>query len=419
MNETADVIVLGAGIVGISAAIQLQRRGRRVVVIDRGKPGRETSFGNAGVVQTEAVLPYMFPRKLGELARYALNLSDRSFYHASTLPSLLKPFAEYWRNSSAVRTLEIAVARAPLILRAGEDHLEMARLAGASDLLHPTGWSQLFNDPKSLDEAWDEAELLTARFGVPVERIEASALDAHVPGLMPGLTGAIHYPTPRTVRDPIDLIMAYLKLFKGLGGVVRTGDAQTLARGRSEWKVSMMNGVASAPKVVVALGPWATDLTSRFGYRPPMFMKRGYHMHFEMPGYALARPVLDTSNGYFLAPMRNGVRLTTGAEFASRDSRPTPVQLNRAEPKARRLFPALGRRLDTDPWLGSRPCLPDMLPIIGPAPNHPNLWYLFGHAHQGFTLGPTTGRLLAEMMVGDETFTDPAPFRAERFRAAL
>src|SRR5919112_37128 len=106
--------------------------------------------------------------------------------------------------------------------------------------------------------------------------------------------------------------------------------------------------------------------------------------------------------------------LTTGAEFAHRDAPKTPVQLARAEPVAKEFFP-LGERVDPEPWMGTRPCTPDMMPIIGPAPKHKNLWFGFGHAHHGLTLGPVTGRLIAEMMTGEKPFTDPRPYRADRF----
>ena len=125
-------------------------------------------------------------------------------------------------------------------------------------------------------------------------------------------------------------------------------------------------------------------------------------------------PVLDADDGYVLAPMTRGIRLTTGAEFARRDTPPTPVQIEQTEPIARKLFP-LGERLDTKPWMGCRPCLPDMLPIVGKAPRHERLWFDFGHQHHGFTLGPVCGRLLAEMMTGETPFTDPAPYRPDRF----
>jgi D-amino-acid dehydrogenase len=187
-----------------------------------------------------------------------------------------------------------------------------------------------------------------------------------------------------------------------------------LQRAGAGWRVTAADGsTVEAGEAVVALGIWSSEVTRRFGYKPPLFGKRGYHLHFTPQGNAgLTRPV--ASNGFLLAPMRAGIRLTTGVEFARPGTPPTPVQLGRALPIARRIFP-LGDAVEPAPWMGIRPATPDMLPIIGPIPTEPGLWGAFGHAHQGFTLGPTTGRLLAEMMTGDAPFVDPAPFRAERF----
>ena len=138
-------------------------------------------------------------------------------------------------------------------------------------------------------------------------------------------------------------------------------------------------------------------------------------MHYRAAGNGvLNHAVLDVDGGYLVAPMAQGLRLTTGAEFAPRDAPPTPFQLNAVEPLARETFP-LGARIDAEPWLGRRPCLPDLLPVIGPAPRHPGLWFDFGHQHHGFTLGPITGQLLAQMMTGEAPFADPAPFSVERF----
>src|SRR5262249_32216010 len=184
---------------------------------------------------------------------------------------------------------------------------------------------------------------------------------------------------------------------------------------RGAGEVLRSEGPVTAPAVVVALGPWSGDLLEPLGYRIPLGVKRGYHMHFKAHGNAtLNRPVIDVQYGYALTPMVKGIRLTTGAEFALRDAPPTPVQLNRTEVLAREVFP-LGERVEAEPWLGRRPCLPDMLPMVGKARRHDGVWVNFGHHHLGFTMGPVTGRLLAEMMTGEPTFTDPTPYRADRF----
>jgi D-amino-acid dehydrogenase len=231
----------------------------------------------------------------------------------------------------------------------------------------------------------------------------------------PVLVGALHWIDPLAVLDPQRLALAYLALFERLGGRFVQGNAATLAQEGSGWRLRTVDGDVTGRDAVVALGPWSDVVTRRLGYDLPLAVKRGYHMHYRAAGRAvLNHPILDAERGYFLAPMRRGIRLTTGAEFALRDAIRTPVQLGRAEPIARDLFP-LAERLDNEPWMGSRPCTPDMMPVIGPAPRHKGLWFAFGHAHHGLTLGPVTGRLVAELVCNERPFIEPTAFRADRF----
>jgi D-amino-acid dehydrogenase len=188
-----------------------------------------------------------------------------------------------------------------------------------------------------------------------------------------------------------------------------------LHRTGSRWRVETDEGALDAAECVVALGPWSSDLLAALGLKLPLAVKRGYHRHFRAQGNAgLVRPVLDAEVGYLVTPMEQGIRITTGAEFAARDAAPSPAQFDRLMPRARELFP-LGERTDGKTWLGSRPCLPDSRPVIGRAPGLAGLWLAVGHAHWGLTLGPATGRMIAEMMAGEPPFCDPAPYRAERF----
>ena len=177
-------------------------------------------------------------------------------------------------------------------------------------------------------------------------------------------------------------------------------------------------GSVQARDAVVALGPWSDDVFRPLGYNIPLAVKRGYHMHYGVQGNAtLAHSVRDADGGFALAPMSKGVHLTTDVEFAERDAPVSSVQLFRDEPLARKLFP-LGERLDPARWMGPAALLPDKVPVIGKGECHRRLWFAFGHAHHGFTLGPVTGRLLAEMMTGEEPFTNPSRYAASRFRKA-
>jgi D-amino-acid dehydrogenase len=410
----ADVVVLGAGMIGVSVAAHLRKRGKQVVLIDRRRPGEEASFGNGGLVQREAVLPHPFPRALAELRRIAGNRSVDAYYHLSALPGLVRPLFGYWRHSAPQRYAAIALHYSTLIATCTTEHQRLAEEAGASELLRPVGFIRTYEDAAAFAADVAKAERVKRDFGVNFTVLDPDALGAAEPHLRTGFAGALHWTDPYAIPDPHALTLSYAALFERLGGVFVLGDAATLTRHGAGWRVSAADGsTVEAEEAVVALGISSGRVTKRFGYAAPLFGKRGYHLHFKPEGNAgLTRPV--ASNGFLLAPMRRGIRLTTGAEFARPLAEPTPVQLRRAEPIARTFLP-LGEAVEQTPWMGIRPCTPDMLPFIGPAPSQRHLWFAFGHAHQGFTLGPTTGRLLAEMMMGDAPFVDPRPFRAERF----
>ncbi len=414
MKKT-DALVLGAGIVGISTALHLQKRGRATVLVDRRGPAEETSFGNAGLIQREGVYPYGFPHDFGALARYSLNRTIDAHYHPSAIPRLAPFLWRYWKHSRPARHAAIARSYAKLIEHCIGEHDALATEAGAQGLLRRNGWMKVFRTERERDIRFAEAERWRREFGINFSPLDKKSIQEKEPHLAPVLVGALHWTDPVSVVDPQALALAYLALFERFGGRFVQGNAASLAAEGKHWTLTTSEGKIFSEKAVIALGPWAEVVTRALGYDLPLAVKRGYHMHYRPAGHAvLNHPMLDTERGYFLAPMARGIRLTTGAEFALRDAIRTPVQLGRAEPIARELFP-LAERLDTEPWMGSRPCTPDMMPVIGAAPRHANLWFAFGHAHHGLTLGPVTGRLVAEMMTGEQPLVDPSPYRAERF----
>jgi D-amino-acid dehydrogenase len=410
-----DVIVLGAGVVGVSTAIQLQRFGMKVALVDRRDPGEETSFGNSGIIQREGVHPYVFPRDPGKLFAYALNLKPEARWRLRSVPAIA-PFL--WRHfratgpAGARRTFE---ANLPLFARCLETHGEIAREAGCEALIARKGWLTVYRRPDGV--AGRRRELTELQdLGMDAVEIGAAELAKLEPDIAPGrFAAAIHYRDPWTVNDPGALVKAYAGWFRKSGGTFHNGDAATTRRDAGKWWVATSAGDLLAEKIVVALGPWSKRFLDSFGLRLPMGLKRGYHRHFRSLGEArLRHPVHDSDNGFVLAPMTVGVRLTTGAEFAALEAPPRPDQIDQCLPIARQWF-ALGEPADASPWLGSRPVMPDMLPVIGPAPGLAGMWLHFGHAHHGLTLGPATGLLLAQMIAGQTPYCDPAPYSATRF----
>lgn len=409
-----DVIVLGAGIVGTSAALHLAKRGLAVALVDRRGPGEETSYGNTGIIEGNTLFAHAFPKGLGALLRIALKQAPEANYHLSALPGIAGWLLDYRTNTRGERALEFAKAMRPLYARAVAEHEALMTESGATRYLRKDGWLKLYRSEASFAATARERSYAD-ELGLPQRPLSVEAARALEPSLSPVFSHAVHWPDAASVSNPLAVTQAYAAQFTRLGGVILKGDACTLHHSGGNWRVDTDEGPVDAKDAVIALGPWAPDILGPLGIKLPLAFKRGYHRHYGSKGNAgLTRPIVDTDYGYCLAPMEQGIRLTTGAEFANRDDAPTPAQFDRLLPAAHDLYP-LGDGIETKPWMGSRPCFADSRPVIGRAPGKPGLWLDYGHAHWGLTLGPVSGRLLADMITGATPFCDPKPYSAERF----
>lgn len=413
--KSFDVMVLGAGMAGVSAAHALVERGRKVLLVDRQEPGEGTSYGNAGVIETDGFTPVTFPDDWRSLMRYALNGESEVHYHLKTLVRMAPWLAALRRHSQPDALVRYAEIMKPLILSAGTAHDHLAQSAKATGFYRDTGWIKLFRDPASRKDA--EAMMREAdAAGTHCAEISKDAMTELEPHLRPDFHTALYFKESRSVSSPGGVTKAIARSVVAHGGAFAIGDAATLVQEPDNtWTVQTGDGPCNAPDVVIALGPWAKTLVARFGYRLPLEVKRGYHRHFVPSGNAgLSRPVVDMDNGFVITPMERGIRLTSGIEFAELDSAPTPVQMGRILPMARTLFP-LEDPVEDEPWMGNRPCTPDSMPVLGRAPNHAGLWFSIGHGHWGFSLGPITGRLVAQAIVGETSDHAIAALSAGRF----
>jgi len=410
----ADAIVLGAGIVGTSIALHLVKRGLSVTLVDRRGPGEETSYGNTGVIVGASVFPTPFPRNIRKLIQVALKRAPEANYHLWDLPGIAPWLFSYYGFSAIDKLKDSAVKLRPLMARSVAEHKLLLDESGAMKYLRENGWLTIYRSDAAFEAMQPQLEF-GATIGVAAEALDTGAVLALEPSLHPVFRHALMWPDVASLSNPLMVTRAYAARFAALGGRFVNGDARSLRRSENRWRVDTEQGPVDAGDVVVALGPWSTDVLKPLGVEIPLGIKRGYHRHYATSGNAaLSRPVIDIEYGYALAPMEQESRLTTGAEFAARDAPPTPVQFDRVLPHAKALFP-LGEQNESTTWLGRRPNMPDALPVVGRAPGQSGLWLAFGHGHWGLTLGPVTGRLLGEMMTGATPFTDPAPYRADRF----
>lgn len=410
-----SVLVLGAGMVGVSCALALQRRGFAVTLIDRREPGRETSYGNAGVLSRSSIVPLNNPSLFGSLPGYlgnrsaALHLDLRRLV---TEPGWMLRFL--WEARPSMAAARIA-ALDSLTRHTVPLHRALMQQAGVAHRLRENGTLKLWRSQAGAAKAVAEQAFL-ARHGIEAEILDRQALSGLEPSLRPIFPAGLLFPGNASVDSPGAVVAAYAALFTRRGGALTQAGVTALRRDGEGWQAETDRGLFRADQLVVALGPWSADLLKRLGLDPPLGVERGYHRHLAaQDGARLGRPLYDVEAAYFMAPMEQGIRITSGVELAGRDAPDNHRQIDAVTASAREAL-SLGDG-DGETWRGSRPTLPDSLPMIGPAPRHPGLWLAFGNQHIGFSTGPVTGEILAAQMAGETPLVDPAPFAPGRYIA--
>jgi D-amino-acid dehydrogenase len=416
MTDTADTIVIGAGMVGISCALHLQAQGRAVILCDAREPGSQASHGNAGVVARSSILPVPAPGMRKKLLRYALNRDAAVRVDYRHLPAVLPWLWRFVARSNLRDYRAAAAALSPFAARAWDEHMRLAQRTGAGELYQRRGWLRAHRTQAAFEGFALDRSLL-AEAGVEMQELDQAAIRDLEPALRPVFVRGILFPETGNAAPPGEVCRRFFTTFAAEGGRFVSGEAVDVTSDGDRHAVALASGqTLRATHVVVAVGAWARGgLVRRLGYRLPMACERGYHMEYAMDGAVMPqRPIHDAERSYVMAPMRGGVRITSGSELAALDAPPRPVQLQQVLPAVREVV-TLGAPLLAQPWMGSRPATPDGMPVIGPAPRHRNLWFAFGHNHIGFSTGPITGRIVADLVAGAPPPFDIAPFSPTRF----
>ncbi|HTO59662.1 MAG TPA: FAD-dependent oxidoreductase [Bradyrhizobium sp.] len=411
-TERADVVVLGAGMVGVATANAARQRGFSVVLIDRREVGSETSYGNAGILSSGSIFPLNMPSLWRNLPTYLTNQNAALRWNPAWALQNARWVAGFLANASSARTRPRATALRGLIAASLGVHRQWIVEAGAPQRIRETGWLKAWRSDAIASAKAEQAAL--ADYGIKSAVLDRQAISALEPGILPVYgVGLLHTETA-SVDSPGAVVKAYAQMFARSGGEIRQADIKAMAPDREGWRIVLSDAELRARHVVVALGPWSKELLQPLGYRVPLGFERGYHQHFSPnPSRPLSRPIFDSDAGFLITPMEQGIRITTGVELTDRDAPSSFAQLDAVVPLARGVV-EFGEAVG-DPWRGSRPTLPDSLPMIGPAPRHAGLWLAFGHQHIGFTTGAGTGLAIAAMIGGAAPPFDVAAFSPSRY----
>jgi D-amino-acid dehydrogenase len=411
-SKQADVVVLGAGIVGVSAALAARQRGLSVILVDRREPAEETSYGNAGILSSGSILPLNQPSLWSALPNYVTNRHAALRWNPAWAMRNADWLIRFLANAIPSRSRPRATALHGLIGASLKLHREWIVQADAAQRIRETGWLKAWRSDAVAAAKREQAFL--AEFGIASQLLDRQAISAIEPNILPVYKVGLLHTQTASVDSPGAVVKAYAKMFVGSGGEIRRSEIRAITPDGEGWRVMLADGGIFARHVVVALGPWSADLLAPLGYRVPLAFERGYHREFKPnPARSLQRPIHDAEGSFLMTPMEQGIRVTSGVELTGRDAPSSFAQLDAVVPVARSVV-EFGEAVG-EPWRGARPTLPDSLPMIGPAPRHSGLWLSFGHQHIGFTTGPATGVAIAAMIAGAPPPFDAAPFSPGRY----
>ena len=404
--------IIGAGVVGMATALQLQAEGHDVTVFDPRLPGTACSYGNSGGIGIGLVAPIAMPGIGRQAPRLLLDPNEPLFIEPRHLLRKAPWFWRFWQSSRPAEVERIAAQRAALNHKVLETLEPLLVRSGAGSLLRHHGMTFLFAGPRP--PAGAEARFdLARRHGIATERLSYAELRERLPGLAPSIETAVHIPGNRHCTNPGLLVERFAEAVATAGGTHRREAVRGIEPGERPTIVTEA-GRHAFDRVVVAAGVWSRDLAASLGARVLLEAERGYHLMLPNPNVRMLAPTTLADLNIVITPMDEGLRITGIAEFAEPDSAPREARALNLLRQARRYFPALdgtGARI----WVGPRPSTPDSLPIIGRAPGHRDIIFAFGHGQSGLAHASVTARLVADIAAERTPLIDISAFAPGRF----
>lgn len=414
-QQNADVVVIGAGIVGVMAAHYLQESGRAVLLLDRDEVAAGASAGNAGILAFPEIIPIPSPGIMWKAPKWLLDplgpLSLPPAYALSIAPWLWR----FWRASSK-KTFERGIAVQTGLMKLAAAEMERVRAIGelASFFTH-TGTLDLYDSEASFNAAtrdWLEKE----KAGFQFTSVDRAEIDRLQPGLAPQFRHAMYSPAGIQVNDPKGLTRAVADLVVARGGQYRKGEVADIVAQAEGALVTLRDGATiQAATVVLSGGAWSKTLAAKLGDRVPLETERGYNTTLPPQAFPLQRQLYFNDHAFVVTPLAEGIRVGGAVELGGLKLPPNYRRSKALLAKAARFLPDLKTEGGRE-WMGFRPSMPDCLPVIGRSNASPAILYAFGHGHLGLTQSAATGRLISELAAGRTPSLSLAPLGPDRFR---
>lgn len=390
------IAVIGAGIIGTCIALELQKRGMAVSLIDKDEPGKGCSYGNSGAISVSSIVPLATPGVMASLPRMLMDRESPLRLPMGYLPRAAPWLARFVLSASPERVSQSVSRLAALHNDAIAKHAALTREVGVPELFMQAGHLHLYPDEQSAQgdaQAWQ----IRGSHGFRFEVLDRQGIMAFEPGIGPRYQAGMYLPDHATIRNPARYVTAIAQAFIRHGGQLLRDEVLALTQTESGWSVKGMNALVTADHIVVAAGAWSRKLLDPLRVRLPLESQRGYHVQFAGAENLVSRTVVLADRKVFVTPMEGGLRVGGTVEIAGLTRPPDMRRAAILERIARETFTDLGTMPATT-WMGHRPCMPDSVPVIGEASGNPGLWLAVGHGHLGLTDSVNTASLIAEQL---------------------
>ena len=414
-GNSSHVVVIGAGIVGVSAAIWLRRAGVEVTIVDRVEPGSpvSTSYGNAGVLASCSVAPVTAPGMIRKSPKMLLDPNFPLFLRWSYLPKLTPWLLKYLSHANDKDTRRISQGLAPITFDSTDQHVALAKGTDAEAWMVNSDYSFVYSS-RAAYEADHYTWMLRRKAGFEPELLEGEAVRDFEPNLSPDLGFLAVMHDHGYIRDPGSYVSSLAREAEKLGARVLKAEVMDFAlTGQRVSAVSTSEGELQCEQVVLATGVWSGPLARKLGLSVPLETERGYHIQFRSPEGGPGTPLMVTSGKFVGTPMEDGLRCAGVVEFGGLEAPASSAPLNLLRRKVLESFPNLTFEKE-ESWLGHRPAPSDSLPLIGEIGGS-GVFAGFGHHHIGLTAGPKTGRILAGLITGERQNVDLSAYDPMRF----
>ena len=409
-----NILIIGAGIVGICTSIELIKKGYSVTLMDPNQPGSQTSYGNAGVITDSSLMIINNPQLLKSLFQLIFKNQTSFRYSKSFIFSRLIWVLRFLMFSHKNHMKFAAKALRELQVLSLNTHKKLIKKTNSNNIISKPGWLKLFKTSESYKKYSLELEVLN-KHKAKYTTLNTTQIEKQFPDLEVKFFKGILFKNSIRVKSPLKLSKKYFNYFLESGGKFVQESCKDLQYIEDKWVIFSNKNKSYFDQVVVSTGPWSKNILSNLGYNIPLAWERGYHHHFSTKKKISINPAIyDVEGGFVYSSNGSDVRVTSGVELTFLDAVQNEIQINESIQKLRKIIP-LNKKLIDKPWLGSRPTIIDSLPMIGKAPKHKNLWFNFGHNHIGLSTSAGSAVIISEMIQNKKTSINADPFSPKRF----